>query len=185
VSDGVATDVGHVTITVTTTDLVLFTFDGAVGTEVTQTPVSVNPLLMSPVTFARGSGVSPSAASMAFGSNGWNTTAAIDLSDYVTFTLAPAASHTLTLQSLKFDLQRSGSGPDSWAVRSSLDNYATDVTTGALATASSFVSFTVPLGAAFANLTTPVTFRIYGYHAGGGAGTLRQDNVSVAGTVGP
>lgn len=215
VSDGTATDVGHVTITVTAVcgdgvisateqcedtnvvggdgcsatcqdeSLVLFTFTGALGNELLGTAETVDPLLTSPVTITRGTGVSPAPAANTFSSTGWTTGTVLDVNDYVEITVGPTAGNTLKLLKLKFDLQRSNSGPDTWAVRSSLDSYAADIQTGMLATGGSLVSFSVTLGTAVASLTAPVTFRIYGYHASGGAGTWRQDNVSFVGVVGP
>jgi cysteine-rich repeat protein len=215
VSDGTATDTGHVTITVpavcgdgatsgteqcddtnvvdgdgcsaTCQDeaLVAFTFTGANGNEASRFAETVNPLLTSPVTFTRGSGLTGANAMNTFSSSQWTADTMIDADDYVEFTVGPMAGNMMTLMKLKFGLQRSSTGPDAWAVRSSLDTFAADIQTGALTAVTTLVPFSVTLGAAFANLTAPVTFRIYGYHAGASGGTLRQDNVSVVGTVGP
>src|SRR4051812_35517394 len=70
-----------------------------------------------------------------YGEGGWPAGAA-DPNAYLQFSLAPTAGHYLVLNAVKLTQRRSntgtpmGSGPTSWSIRSSLDNYATDITTG-------------------------------------------------------
>ncbi|HEY4180330.1 MAG TPA: Ig-like domain-containing protein [Kofleriaceae bacterium] len=163
--------------------LASFAFTGAAGNEATFNAEAVNPLLTSPVTFARGAGLTAQTAAGAFNSSGWSTASAIDLTDYVGFTLTPMTGDKMTMLSLAFDQQRSATGPAQWSVRSSLDNFTADIMTGTVPT--SLATSTVSLGAAFANVTTPVTFRIYAWGASATGGTLRFDNVSVVGSAGP
>ena len=127
----------------------------------------------------------------AFSGTGWNVPA-LDLTKYVEVSLSPAASYTMSLAQLSFDEQRSGTGPTTWALRSSVDNFAADINTTPTSTTSptsngSFTSRVVSLSAsaAFQNISTPVTFRIYGYGATGAAGTWRFDNITLTGAIGP
>ncbi len=127
----------------------------------------------------------------AFSGTGWNVPA-LDLTKYVEVSLSPANSYSLAIAQLSFDEQRSGTGPTTWSLRSSLDNFATDINTTPTSTTSptsngSFTSRVVSLSAnaSFQNVSTPVTFRIYGFGASGAAGTWRFDNITVTGAVGP
>ncbi|SOD88372.1 endonuclease/exonuclease/phosphatase family protein [Spirosoma fluviale] len=138
------------------------------------------------VTFVAGSG-----GGRAYTGTGWNVTSP-DANKYIQVSLGPVASYTMALSQLSFDEQRSGTGPTTWTLRSSLDNFATDINTTPTSTTSptsngSFTSRVVSLSAnaAFQNLSAPVTFRIYGYGASGSGGTWRFDNITVNGTVGP
>ena len=131
------------------------------------------------------------AAGKAFSGSGWNVPG-LDVNKYVQVSLSPAASYTMALTQLAFDEQRSGTGPTTWSLRSSLDNFAADVNTTPTSTTSptsngSFATRIVSLSAttAFQNLNAPITFRIYGYGASGAAGTWRFDNITLSGAVGP
>ncbi|HEY4056580.1 MAG TPA: DUF4215 domain-containing protein, partial [Kofleriaceae bacterium] len=163
--------------------IVAFAFTGATGSETTFNAEAVSPQLMSPIAFSRGAGLTAATASGTFNSSSWSL--GFDTNDYVTFTLAPTGANKMTMLALVFDQQRSATGPDMWSVRSSLDNYATDIQTGTLPTSGAFVTTRVTLGAGFANLITPITLRIYGWDAAASGGTLRFDNVSVIGSVEP
>jgi hypothetical protein len=115
----------------------------------------------------------------AYAATGWTTS-----TNYFSFLLTPG-SNPVSLTSIAFDAQSSGSGPSIVRLTSSLDNYvsAIDGSSGN----GSFASNTLNLGSTFANLTAPVTFRLSGVgpSASGGAlgsgGTLRVDNVTVNG----
>ena len=162
--------------------LSIFTFTGAAGTELTfaaDDPLAAG--LASKPVISRGPGLTPSAAANAFSSTAFTTTAAIDLTDYYTFTVTPTAGFTASVRSIELDERRSGTGILSWAVRSSLDGFTADV-----------ASFTVPndtntrhqiitLGSAFGSLAAPVEFRIYGFAAAASTGTWRLDNVAIFG----
>jgi endonuclease/exonuclease/phosphatase family metal-dependent hydrolase len=127
----------------------------------------------------------------AFSGSGWNVTSP-DANKYVEFGVSPASSFTVSVNRLSFDEQRSGTGPTTWVLRSSLDNFTADINTTPTSTTSptsngSFTSRVVSLSAnsIFQHVSTPLTFRIYGYGASGAAGTWRFDNITVNGSVGP
>jgi hypothetical protein len=79
----------------------------------------------------------------------------------------------------------SGSGPNNWALRSSVDGFAADISNGTLST--SVVAIPVTFNASFANLSAAVTFRLYGYNAtissGGGLNRFVYDNISISGST--
>lgn len=59
--------------------------------------------------------------------NNWSLNSTYDPTKYYDFTVTPNSGNTLSLTNLVFDAQRSGTGPSSLEVRSSLDNYATAI----------------------------------------------------------
>ncbi|MEP0916094.1 hypothetical protein NC981_04640 [Leptolyngbya sp. DQ-M1] len=115
----------------------------------------------------------------------------IDPNKYYTFTVTPNAGISMSLNLLTFAARRSSFGPQNIAVRSSVDNYAATLSTltpGTPNSNSATNDFNTGLstnlsGAAFENLATAVTFRIYGYGASNTGGTLRLDNVILDGTT--
>lgn len=123
-----------------------------------------------------------------FGEGGWPT-GAVDPNAYIEFSITPASVHTVTVASMVLSIRRSttgtgGSGPKNWALRSSLDGFSSDISNGTLSTAISLVPVT--FNASFANLSTTVSFRLYGYNAfvssGGGLNRFVFDNFSISGS---
>ncbi|HTD92224.1 MAG TPA: hypothetical protein VK644_00360, partial [Chitinophagaceae bacterium] len=75
-----------------------------------------------------------------------------------------------------------GAGPTSWSVRSSLDGYTANISSGSMTL--NYANYTVSPGVAFATLPTAVTFRVYGYNATtstGGSSRMVFDYVEVTG----
>ncbi len=131
----------------------------------------------------RGSGIAGNAGNDRYNATGWST-GAISLTDYFTFTLTPNSTYTISFVSLEFNLQRSSTGPANFAVRSSADNYAANITTFAVSTANTAVAKTVTLsGTAFQDVSTAITFRVYGYTAGNASGTCSINDFTFNGTV--
>jgi len=118
-----------------------------------------------------GSGLTANAGSDRFNTKGWTNTASPDMDDYFTFTLTPNSGYKINFVSLDFTLQRSNTGPSAFVVRSSLDNFATDIQS-ITASGTSGSAKTVALSnASFQNVASAITFRIYGYSATGATGT--------------
>ena len=131
----------------------------------------------------RGTGITGNAGNDRYNATAWST-GAIDLNDYFTFTLAPNATYKINLVSLELNLQRSSTGPANFALRSSADNYAANITTFPVSTANVAVSKTITLSStAFQNVATAITFRIYGYTAGNATGTFSINDFTFNGTV--
>ncbi len=165
--------------------LASFSFTGRLGNEVSVPAdlVNLTALASAPV-ISRGAGVSPSGAAGAFSSNGWTTATTLDVTDYYTITVTPAAGKTLTLTRLELDESRSATGIANWVVRSSLDSFATDLSAFTVPDVTTArTNEATPLGAAFSALTAPVEFRIYGFHAEAATGTWRVDNVEIYGSA--
>ena len=91
---------------------------------------------------------------------------AVTNSSYFSFSIAPAYGKRIRLDTLTFNAARiNANTPTGYGVRSSLDNYATDIATANLGTArTTFTAVSLDLsGALYQMITTPITFRIYIY----------------------
>ena len=130
-----------------------------------------------------------------FGQDGWPTTTTIDANAYLQVVVSANSGYYLVLNNFTIYLRHStlgpaaGSGPDSYLIASSLDNYSSVLSSGTLTAAYQMVSFSLP--AAFQAIPNTVTFRIYGYNASmpaGGSNRLVTNGItisasSVAGTL--
>ena len=133
-------------------------------------------------------------------------TGAIDPTKYYEVTIAAEFRHLIQLTSLSFKMNRSSTGPRTFAVRSSVDGYASNLTAIAspgdtlikligasntffykrdttLAQLSSKVNLTGP---SFTGLqfNQPITFRIYAWNGEDAMGSFSIDNVSFGGKAG-
>ena len=143
------------------------------------------------------------------GVNGNDTYAAhtgvLNTGEYYAVTLTPQPGFALNLTALTFTIQRSATGIRTYAVRSNAggDGFATNLPASinpansnlsvqagnvfyyaldALATAQNGSTVTLT-GPSFQNVTTPVTFRFYGWNAEASGGTFSIDNVVFTGSV--
>lgn len=132
-----------------------------------------------------------------------NLTGTINTSKYYQFSIDPTLSQAMSLGTLSFNVSRTGEGIRTFAVRSSQDNFAknlTPVITPANTNLSVVAADTliyikydttavltgarINLGTGFANVYKPVTFRIYGFNAEADSGTFHIDNVAFTGSFG-
>jgi hypothetical protein len=113
----------------------------------------------------------------------------MDLNAYMEFSVTPTAGHKVTVSSVVMQIRRSttgssGAGPNTWSLRSSLDGYDTDLASGVLSM-NSTPAITVSLGTSFINLSSKVTFRLYGYNAtvsSGGLDRFVYDDITLSGS---
>ena len=132
-----------------------------------------------------------------------NYTGSLDTSIYYEFTVTPNPGTTYDLTGITFRQQRSGTGVRTYAVRSSADGFAANLPASInpanteLSVESGNVFFrvldatttgqngsTITLsGPSFTGLTTPVTFRFYGWNAEAAGGTFSIDDVAISGEV--
>ena len=118
-----------------------------------------------------------------FKTKGWNLSNTIDLTEYNEFTITPNAGYNLTLNNLTFteftDVPQFFGC--TWALRSSIDGYASNLATGF---ASSF-QFTYPVTLPAASFTSvgPVTFRLYIISIDAATTSWTLDNVTLNGSV--
>jgi hypothetical protein len=125
-----------------------------------------------------------------YGEGNWPA-GSVDLNAYLEFSIIPTAGHTITISSLVMQIRRSttgtsGGGPNTWSLRSSLDGFATDISSGVL-TENSIPATTVVLGLPFMNMPSKITFRLYGYNAtvssGGGLNRFVYDDIEANGST--
>jgi PKD repeat protein len=132
-----------------------------------------------------------------------NFTGNLNTSKYYEFTLTPTVPQAMTLATLTFKVGRNDYGIRSFAIRSSLNNFSTNLTGGVVTPANPnlvyltsdstfFIKYDTNSDingarinlAGFANLDKAVTFRIYGFNAEADSGTFMIDDVTIAGTFG-
>ncbi|MDI9396915.1 MAG: YDG domain-containing protein [Candidatus Pacebacteria bacterium] len=100
---------------------------------------------------------------------------------YLEFTLTPSIGYALTASDFIMDVFRSSAGAQNYAIRSSADNFATDLATGTVTTSQTAISRITLSSASFSDLSG-LTFRIYAW-GGGSSGDFRVDNIAVRGSV--
>ena len=119
-----------------------------------------------------------------FNRSDWNQTSFINLNQYNEFSIAGANCTNLNLSKLALNHRTSSTGgTPTIFVRSSLDNFATDIDTIASSwNGNVLLADTISLPATFANLSS-VTFRFYVINQATAGSTLRMDNVSLWGNT--
>lgn len=145
-----------------------------------------------------------------FSFQGWDTgatngsnvfTGAINPAKYYEVTLTPATFYSLDINTITFTIQRSGTGIRQFAVASSLDfttNLPASISPANAAlsvvgsnvfqitdpTTSAQVGCTITLPAAYDAITTPITFRFYGWNAeNASTGAFSIDDVVIDGVA--
>jgi hypothetical protein len=134
-------------------------------------------------------------------------TGVVNTSKYYEFTVSPKTiDSSMVLSGLSFTVNRSATGPRTWVVRSSLNNFASNLNVVGIAASHTGLSTqpsTTPnvfmmkydstasqVGCKISLLATtytrvnPVTFRIYAYNAEDAAGSFGIDSVRITGTNG-
>lgn len=160
-----------------------YTFDGNVLTPTPGIDPNVSFSNFSPVGItpnASGTTLGFSAGSPGRAINYENWSPGFDVDKYYEFTVTPNNGYPMSFTSLSLEARPSDTGPKTVEVRSSVDGFAIALSTLTLPPIA-FTSSTTTFGAPFQNLTSPVTFRIYGYNAELPVGTLRLDNVVLNG----
>lgn len=125
---------------------------------------------------------------------------------YFEVTLTPLGVIEYQIDSITFSVRRSGTGVRSYAVRSSVDGFASNLPAiinngnanlgigpanelqwlfDATSNAADQDGSQINPGVSHASLTTPVTFRFYGWNAEAGTGTFSVDNVAFSGSTRP
>jgi hypothetical protein len=150
-----------------------YTFTGLPGNEVS-VPIDSNPLGATFADITRGSGLKPTTGDDSINSDAWTTLGTLDPTDYYQFSVTPSAGSPLDLDEIDFSERRSGTGVITVDLRSSLDGYTSSLFLMTLPADTTTGRFSVILApSAFDDLTSPVTFRFFGYGATSGSGTWR------------
>src|SRR5450432_632484 len=124
-----------------------------------------------------------------YGEGSWPA-GSIDLNAYLEFSITRTVGHTITISALSMQIRRSttgssGAGPNTWSLRSNLDGFATDISSGVL-TANSIPATVVTLGVSFMNMPSKIIFRLYGYNAtvsSGGLDRFVYDDIEADGST--
>lgn len=184
-------------------------------TPVTNALDSITDMVRTTFTPFTATGVSAnSSMNDAFAFTNWNTGAADGETDYnnldpntptgkyYQFTLTPAITHLATVSSLVFKIARNATGIRTFAVRSSANNFSSNLAITAtdplLSVQTNNVMFfnndeagqvvditvTLPVSAAYNNVSNPISFRFYGWNAENAAGTFELDDLAVNGISG-
>jgi hypothetical protein len=127
----------------------------------------------------RGSGITASTALNRYSASGWNS-GSLDVNDYFGFTLTPNLGFKINFESFVYTGQRSPTGPTSFSFRSdaSGDNFTTDIGTPTA------TGTTIDLSAAaYQDVSSAITFRLYGWGASSAAGTFSVNDFTFNGTV--
>lgn len=175
------------------TTLLGWDFSGNNGNETTAsattTATGVETSLPSGI-ISRGADLSAAGNADRFNAQSWSTDATVDLvgADYMVFSIVPDAGFSLNLTSIAFNWERSGTGPDEIVFTSSLDGHSAIIGSAftGLGTTNNGLSLALP-AVTFSNLTSTITFRIYGYSATatGGSGGFEGsgDDLAILGTA--
>jgi len=128
-------------------------------------------------------------------------TGSINTSKYYQVTITPTPGRATTLATISFWVKRSLTGPRSFAIRSNMNDYASNINITSTSpnisahnntcyfredTTSQFytgITVTLPT-ASFSRKTSPVTFRIYAWNGEDSEGTFEIDNVTISGSHG-
>ncbi|MEJ7914294.1 MAG: hypothetical protein WKF70_14125 [Chitinophagaceae bacterium] len=144
--------------------ILTFSFSGNNGDEAT-VPSTANAVGVQPSSISRGAGITAAAAGDRFNAVNWTTSPTPDLSDYIEYTVSPAAGYSIDIASIELQHRRSTTGPRKFVIRTSLDGFASNATNEV-----SILDVNTQQNNAFALITqirttVPVTFRIYAYAA--------------------
>lgn len=179
----------------------IYTFSGVVsgtGGKIDPTPVPVS----TGITFGSFHVVgNPNAnpnANGRFSFQGWPLTPTINLTEYFEVIITPQTNYSLSLDTMTFTVQRSGTGITQFSVRSSADNYTSNLPASyagaelSVDTANVFKVVSTSTTTAIANCkisfnlvnsNSPDTIRFYGWGASASGGTFSLNRVQFAGTA--
>ncbi|HMC01984.1 MAG TPA: hypothetical protein VKN14_13185, partial [Flavobacteriaceae bacterium] len=109
--------------------ILTFEFSGLTGNEVSANS-NFNDINLGASTIIRGSGLTASNNGGRFNATNWALTSianAVSGNNYMEFTISPNSGYSFDVSSIVISLQRSGTGPSSIALRSSMDSYAVNL----------------------------------------------------------
>jgi hypothetical protein len=130
-----------------------------------------------------GGGIAAAGASNRYNTEDWTSASSPNPNDFIVWTITPNSCYEVDFTSLVFEFQRSGNGPQNIALRSSLDGYASNI--WSLSNLSVNVqTVTIPLSATvFQDLTSAITFRLYGWNASNDGGSFSINSFQFNGQV--
>jgi hypothetical protein len=112
----------------------------------------------------------------------------LDVNKYLEFGITPNGGFNVNVSEISFQIQRSSMGPTAWIIRSSVDNFTTNVASNSAAIPTNFVQNTSGLlssNMSLQSVSSGIVFRLYGISAPNTGGNIRVDNLTIAGTITP
>ena len=168
--------------------ILTFEFSALAGNEATANSNFNNSGLTSSA-ISRGAGLTASNNSQRFNATSWATSSianAVSGNDYMEFTITPNSGKQFSVSSIVVQWQRSSTGNTQIALRSSVDNYTSDLDAVKSVTDNTTTQ-TFTWTFAQANSSTAVTYRFYSYAestgGSGGPGDGTGDDITVNGSV--
>lgn len=176
----------------------LATYNFSSGTASATTPTSK--ISISPITSGNNNGTTTlitnaSASSSYTGASGtYNAGASARVgtlntttsgSAYFQFTITPNVGNAVSVTEINFGSRSTSTGPLAYAIRSSIDNYATNIAAGTLTNTSAWALKLNSINIS-SSIGTAITFRIYGYNGTGSnianTANWRIDDIAVLGS---
>lgn len=131
----------------------------------------------------RGPGINGTNANNRYNASSWSLDGDIDLTAYFEWTLTPDSGCEINFTSFEYTGQVSEEGPEGFAFRSSVDGYVVDIP-GDMPEQDATVTATIDLSDPdYQNISGPITFRFYGWEAGGSGGTFSINDFTFNGTT--
>lgn len=172
----------------TFSQILTFEFSGISGGEVSVSSNFNHPNLNSS-TISRGSGLNASNNADRFNATKWALASianAVIGNDYMEVTLTPNSGYSFSVTSITINFQRSLTGPSAIALRSSLDNYTSNLDQE-YNVIDNISTQTFTFTFSQLNSSNAVTYRLYGYAestgGSGGIGDGSGDDIIVYGSV--
>jgi uncharacterized protein len=154
---------------------------GNLGTETTEASTSNDPNILAS-SLTQGT-ITPASNGNRFGGSGWFNTGntaggstlseAISGNDYIQFIVTPNSGFSFTPSSFTFIWDRSGTGPQNVTLRSSFDGFTSDLgtLTGLVSGGNATTTTRTITISGLSNITSAITFRLYGYGGTATGGT--------------
>lgn len=130
----------------------------------------------------RGEGINGTNANNRYNANGWDT-ADFDDTAYFEFVLTPNEGYEIDFTDLVVTIQRSGSGPAQFAIRSSADGFMVNLYSIASPETNTFTATVDLSDPVFQNVDEEITFRLYGWDTTNATGTGSVNDFTFNGVV--
>lgn len=158
-----------------------YDFSGAPGDQLS-TPASWTATGVTALAIHRGPGLEALVGAGLMNSRAWATGEIDREFDFFEWTIVPSSGATLDIDQIAFGERRNSSGVRWFALRSSLNNFTSDVLPSVeVPDDTELRNHTLTLGSAFDAITAPITFRLYGYLSETFSGRWGVTNHSEAG----
>ncbi len=188
ISGGGATTINVACSGTVSPTIISFDFLGLLGNEATANS-NFNNLNLTASTISRGSGVTATTNGNRFNAQEWSISTIADAvtnNEYIEFTITPNSGYQFSVSSMVYNIQRSPTGLRGIALRSSADNYASNLDSEKAIPDIDSSTEIITFSFAQANSIIPVTYRLYGYAettAGTGGMEGTGNDIVVNGTV--